>query len=125
MTAVELSLRVGDRIQEGDRFGTFLGRDYESSDGYTTYYQVFWDWDSGPTRYSSDQELQWTALTRPVPTLASLKLVVGDCIEWSQKNWLVTAVGEQEVSVMNRSGWKTDLSLCLPAKDFKKLEVPK
>lgn len=128
MTVAELNLRTGDRIQEGNHFGTVLGQDYEACADYI-YYRVQWDWDSGPTRYSDTQQVQWVALPRPVPTLASLKLKTGDVVQVTDCGNLYGLVHSTDSFVVDVLLWSKAIKsyeLTQPASLLKKvLETPK
>lgn len=120
-TVAELNLKVGDRIQSGDRTGTVVG----VSVGH--YLNVIWDWNTQYAQYPLDFTVNWTLLPKPEPTLASLGLKAGDPVLNTRNGRcaLVYSLCDPYVNIRYCCGDTLTLFLADPAHRLKKLEVPK
>ncbi len=99
-TIGELGLKVGDRVKRPDGTGGTAVDVF----GAGKAVWVHWDYQPEAHRYDVSESVAWEVVPKPVPTVASLGLKVGDVVRWGGRNYLVESFGSESVMLLDSGG---------------------
>lgn len=91
-TVGDLNLMPGDVVKREDgTLGVVVRNPYGDADSFPDVC-VWWHHESEINYYRDRAPVAWEVVPKPVPTVASLGLTVGDVVRWGGHNHLVTDV---------------------------------